>query len=347
MDSVVPKTSLEPAPSKNAVVKKVAGKKRSKPARPRVREADFRILNYGDQAQLLERNYKKDFLKRMCVHYGLRVGGNKDQLQTRVYDFLKLSVPAVRIQRLHRHRLMRTCAHLRGPGYVNRGRAVNETDFFSMSSCSDIPAGQFISLRTPDGHIYAFEILSLSILFSRHGRDARNPYNRAPFPKGTYTRLRKLIRLARALGHTVVTRPPPPPVLSPQERSTALFHDIYLLGHYPSRTWFDDLSRSNAVRYVRELMDIWRYRAGLSRQTRQEICPPDGDPFRSITTRGLELRSEAEVKLGALGVMSCMVRDGVNEEMKKMGAYYVLCALTLVSPEAATEMPFLYAAVAE
>ena len=121
---------------------------------------------------------------------------------------------------------------------------------------------------------------------------------------------------------------------------------MYLLGHYPSPTWFDNLSRGNAVQYIRELMDIWRYRAGLSRRTRQEICPPDGDPFRSVVMRGLELRSEAEVKLGALQVMSHLVRDGIDEDMRKLGAYYVLCALTLVSPEAATEMPFLFAAVA-
>ena len=322
-------------------------KKRSKAARPRVRPDEFRVLRYGEQGRLLERNYKKDFLKTMCSHYGLRVGGNKDQLQVRVHDFLKMSAPAALIQGSYRLRLRRRCSRLRGPAYVKRCLAVNDTDFCSMSACAAIPDSQFTSLRTADGHVYAFEILSLSMLFSKNGRNACNPYTRAPFPEGSYLRLRMLIRLARAIGHTVITRPPPQRVLSPQERATALFHDIYLLGHYPSPGWFDCLSRGNAVRYVRELMDIWRYRAGLSRRTRQEICPPDGDPFRSLTTRGLELRSEAEVKLAALGAMTSLVKDGINEDMRKLGAYYVLCALTLVSPEAATEMPFLYAAVAD
>ncbi len=342
-DSTVPQVLPSPAREKRMG----ARKPRSGSSRPRVRDKDFCVLGYGEQAQLLARNYKKDFLKRMCAHYGLRVGGNKDQLQHRVHEYLRLSAPVLRIQRLYRRRLLRTCAALRGPAFLKRGLAVNETDFFSMVPCADIPNNQFTSVRAPDGHVYAFDVLSLSTLFSRQGREAPNPYNRQPFPPDTYTTLRRLIRISRAVGHTVVTRPPPPPVQSPTDRSSALFHDVYLLGHYPSPSWFDGLSRSNVVRYVRELMDIWRYRAGLSRRLRQEICPPDGNPFAALPVRGFELRSETEVKLGALQVMSRMIRDGVNEEMKKLGAYYVLCALTLVSPQAAGDMPFLHAAVAE
>lgn len=315
-------------------------------ARPRVRPEEFYVLAYGQHTCLLERNYKKEFLKKMCLHYKLRVGGNKDQLQHRVHEHLRLSAPAVRIQRTYRRHLLRKCATIRGPAYLNRGVSVNETDFFSMLPCAEIPCNQFISVVGSDGHVYSFDILSLSMLFSKRGRDVANPYNRQPFPPDTYANLRKLVRLSRALGRAVVTRPPPSPTQSAGERSAALFHDIYLLGHYPCPSWFDNLSRGNTVRFVRELRDIWEYRAGLSRRTRQEICPPNGNPF-VLTTRGFELRSEADVRTGALQIISHMIRDGINDEMKKLGAYYVLCALTLVSPEAAANMPFLYAAVAE
>ena len=176
--------------------------------RPRVRAEDFCILGYGEQGKLLERNYKKDFLKKMCSHYGLRVGGNKDQLQARVHDYLRLSAPAAVIQRLGRLRLLRVCAALRGPACVNRAMATNDTDFYSMASCAEIPVGQFTSVQAPDGHVYAFDVLSLSTLFSKQGRTASNPYNRQPFPEGTYANLRKLVRLSRALGQTVITRPP-------------------------------------------------------------------------------------------------------------------------------------------
>ena len=322
-------------------------KRRLKAAvRPRVRAEEFCVLAYGQHACLLERNYKKEFLKKMCVHYRLRVGGNKEQLQRRVYEHLRLSAPAVRIQRAYRRRLIRVCATIRGPAYMDRASSVNDTDFFSMASCAEIPCHQFISVGSADGHVHSFDVLSLSMLFNKRGRAAANPYTRQPFPQDTYSNLRRLVRLSRALGHTVVTRPSPSPVQSPEERSAALFHDIYLLGHYPCPSWFDSLSRANTVRYVRELRDIWEYRAGLSRRTRQEICPPNGNPF-VLTTRGFELRSEADVRTGALQIISHMIKDGINDEMKKLGAYYVLCALTLVSPDAAANMPFLYAAVAD
>jgi hypothetical protein len=334
----------EPGPSDPR--KQNKARRRRASTRPRVRPEEFAILSFGEQQRLLDRNYKKEYLKRMCSHYGLRVGGNKDQLQARVWEHLRASVPALVVQRFWRRAAIRACARLRGPAFVNRTSSVNETDFYSMSPCVDIPTAQFTSLRDTNGRTYSFDILSLATLFGKNGRGAVNPYNRQPFASTAYADLKRLIRLARAIGHTVATRPQAPPAETAAQRSSSLFHDIYLLGHYPSPDWFDQLSRGEAVRYMRELMDIWRHRATLDRRTQCEICPPDGDPFRDVSMRGIEVRPEAEVKLSAVHVMSRMVRDGLSEDNRKLGAYYVLCALTLVNSEAAAEMPFLYAAVA-
>ena len=41
-----------------------------------------------------------------------------------------------------------------------------------------------------------------------------------------------------------------------------------------------------------------------------------------------------------------MTKKGVNEESSKLGCFYVLSALTLVSEEAATALPWLYESVA-
>ena len=40
-----------------------------------------------------------------------------------------------------------------------------------------------------------------------------------------------------------------------------------------------------------------------------------------------------------------MVNKGINENSCSLGSYYVLCALTLVSQDAANSLPWLYEAV--
>ena len=315
-------------------------------ARPRVKDADFRVLRFGEDASLLALNYKVKQLKAMCSHHGLRVSGNKDELKKRLGEFLKLSGPAATIQRGWRTKMLRMCNRLRGPAFLHRGRAVNETDFFSMSACADIPPAQFFSVRDDSGTTYAFDILSMWSLLRTQGSKASNPYTRQAFPEGCFPALRRLVRLSRLLGDTVVTTVPPPPKESIESQCSSLFHDMMLLNvGYPSARWFTDLGRQDTVRYLRELRDIWEYRVGLDRRVQREICPPDGRPFRHVPV-GIERLPLASAREAVLRAMQRLVGDGVNQDSQRLGAMYVLCALTLVSPPAAQGMPHLYASVA-
>jgi hypothetical protein len=46
-----------------------------------------------------------------------------------------------------------------------------------------------------------------------------------------------------------------------------------------------------------------------------------------------------------LTILENFVNSGINNESRRLGAYYVLGALTLVSEDAATSLPWLYDAV--
>ena len=46
-----------------------------------------------------------------------------------------------------------------------------------------------------------------------------------------------------------------------------------------------------------------------------------------------------------LNIMEKLVKNGVNRPSRCLGANYVLCALTLVSPDAAEALPWLYQSV--
>ena len=45
-----------------------------------------------------------------------------------------------------------------------------------------------------------------------------------------------------------------------------------------------------------------------------------------------------------LEIMEKLVNCGIDKDNKTLGAYYVLCALTLVNNEAATSLPWLFEA---
>ena len=62
-----------------------------------------------------------------------------------------------------------------------------------------------------------------------------------------------------------------------------IFHQIDLLGFITDVDWFLNLSENRLIRYLRELIDIWEYRAQLLISMKRKICPPMGQPFTSIS----------------------------------------------------------------
>ena len=47
------------------------------------------------------------------------------------------------------------------------------------------------------------------------------------------------------------------------------------LGNYSDVNWFLKLSKRQLIRYIRELHDIWNYRAQLTSEIKLKICFPD------------------------------------------------------------------------
>ena len=130
-------------------------------------------------------------------------------------------------------------------------------------------------------------------------------------------------------------------------RILALFQNIDALGNYSDSKWFLNLNRNQLGRLIRELIDIWAYRANLSEDIKREICPPVGNPFGRLSNFSQLQHSDNldDIRKYVLEVLEKFVNTGVNRDSKSLGAYYVLGALTLVSVEAATALPWLYQAL--
>ena len=314
----------------------------------RVPDDQFKVAQIGEHESVVSNNYNVKQLKEMCRWHKLKVSGTKGELLRRLYEYLQQSLYARRIQRAWRTRLCTLCNKLRGAGYLRRDMCVNETDFFSMEKLSEVPPRQFVSYTCPhDGKVYGFDIDSLYKLLAKGG--VCNPYTREPFPSTMNRDINRLIRLSSVTGQRMSFSPSEEEQLCPEKRLelgvVSLFQSMDALGNITNHAWFWNLGRVQLIRFIRELADIWGYRAQLHETVKREICPPEGNPFRGVDLPGLPTRSQWSLRRVALGVMEAMVKRGTNDGARSLGANYVLCALTLVSSEAANALPWLYEAV--
>ena len=298
---------------------------------------------------LLEHNYNANQLKAFAKHLKLKTTGNKQQLFIRIYCFLKLSKDAIKIQKIGRGHLQRKYNRLRGPAFMKRTICTNDSDFLTGDLIRDIPYQQFISFSDVDGFVYGFDMISLYNLISKSiPARPKNPYNRNDIPAFVLMNIKSLIRLSKALRIHLDLVIQDDTLDLPDEkaielRTLSLFQNIDALGNYSTPNWFLSLNRQQMIRMLRELLDIWDYRAQITVDTKRAICPPNGllTTNHSLHTIFNE-QNIWKLRKNMLEIMERLVNSGVDQDSKTLGAYYVLGALTIVNQNAATALPWLF-----
>jgi hypothetical protein len=312
----------------------------------------FVVPTICDYHLLLSYKYKKDQLKTIAKEHKLRVSGTNNELISRIYTHLKLSNYAVHIQKVFRGHSQRICNKMRGPGFLQRSKCTNDSDFLTMENMKDIPYRQFISFRDDDGFIYGFDILSLhNLKASNTDRDGvKNPYTRSIIDKSVFQRMKRLIKFMQKMYKVsldIKIDREPEENMTLEERVNRVFMEIDSHGHYSSVSWFNTLDKRNLIRYVSELADIWYYRASLSPETRYMICPQD--PFRHLNIFISMLLAEQNIdviKGRVLSIIEAIITSGSTEQNRALGVLFVLQTFTLVNLNARESMPWLYEAVA-
>ena len=312
-------------------------------------------LSIHNYSTLLVVKYKMDELKKLCTRYKIPKGGNKDDLTKRIYEYCKNSIGLLKIQKVFRGFLCRKLHKMQGPALMDRKICTNDTDFFTMDDMAEIPTTQFYSYRDKDNFVYGFNIVSLYNLIQKEGTRAKNPYNRNEFDNKVKENVLNMIRLSKVLKIPIEIELKNE-VMDPAKRMELkildLFQTMNSYGNYANSEWFMDLPRNLHIRFARELVDIWNYRALLTVAKKQEICPPHGSPFlgtpyfTNIANNATlnNLSNETVVKYN-VQIIENLVKSAVDIDNKMLGTFYVLSALTLVSQPARDAMPWLYDAV--
>tara|TARA_B100000989_G_C19500130_1_gene453862 strand:+ start:245 stop:1345 length:1101 start_codon:yes stop_codon:yes gene_type:complete len=321
--------------------------------KPRIKidESEFNILNYKEYENILNINYNLNQLKSIAKHYRQKLTGNKDELKKRLYNYLFYSFNVIKIQKITRTYFIKKYIKLHGPGFLNKDLCTNDKDFCTLDNIKEIPYNQFFSFKDSDDFIYAFDIYSLYNLYVKNKSSIENPFSTKPIHKDILNNLKKFIKLSKLLKIDIKINFEELEITDEIQRIDmkilTLFQEMDSLGNYTSISWFNNLNKMELIIFLKELIDIWEYRANLSILIKRQICPPFGNPFRklNININNIHSYNTITIKKNILYVLEELITKGIDNDSKSLGSYYILSALTLVSNDAAESMPWLYESV--
>jgi len=315
------------------------------------REMDVLIPTFSDYNTFLKNNYKQSFLKEICKFYKLKISGNKPILNNRIYLYLLSCNSAIILQKYCRRYFVQTYFKLIGPALQNRSLCMNSTDFFTFENINDIKYNNFFSYKEEDNSIWGFSIISIYNLFIKSDKQTINPYNRNIIDLTYLNDVKHLIKLNKIFNNPInIILNDNVECISEKKKiefkCLELFQYIDELGNYTDISWFTSLTSNLLIQFLRELYDIWQYRLQLDIKTKQEICYPDGNPFKYINFNHLHNYTFIYLQKTILSVIEQFIKSGISNVSRNLGANYVLCGLTLVNDNAAIAMPWLYQSVA-
>ena len=334
-------------------------------------ETNVIIFKPIEHEKMKNTKYTLAELRTLCSHYGIKKSGTKPELTHRIYTHLKQSYYIVRIQRNFRNFISSKYRALCGPGYLRSSLCVNDTDFYTFDKLSEIKPTELFTYRDNDDKVYGFHIASIFHLIISSYPNISNPYNRQLIPSKIIKNLYEKLIYGSLLGFRVSVKlddqdeeeQPTVAGSATTERSSGglsrekqeelfivdLFQHINTLGNYSDSEWFIALQRAELIRFIRNVHDIWYYRANLSQDMKERICPPNGNPFvlnnTHVNLNVLTLLTDPEIRTICVSIIERMVRRGVSREDQCLGAFYVLATLTIVSQDARNALPWLYEAV--
>jgi hypothetical protein len=338
-------------------------------------ETNVIIFKPVEHEKMKNTKYSLTELRTLCTHYGVKKSGTKSDLIHRIYTHLKQSYYIVRIQRIFRNFVSTKYRRLSGPGYLHTSVCVNDTDFYTFDKLSTLKPTELFTYCDNDNRIYGFHIASIFHLIISSYPNITNPYNRKLIPAkiinnlyekliyGSLLRFRVSIKLDETnedeesimseSATTDRTSTSGSSSLSREKQEELfivdLFQHINTLGNYSDSEWFIRLQRVELIRFIRNVHDIWYYRANLSQEMKERICPPNGNPFMlnnaHINLNILTLLTDPEIRTICVSIIERMVRRGASREDQCLGAFYVLATLTIVSQDARNALPWLYEAV--
>ena len=317
-----------------------------KKSKKKLKQSDFEILDFSEYDNLFKNNYTVSQLKSISRFFKQKVSGNKKELTFNVYNYLKYSFFSIKIQRIFRGFFFRNFLKMRGPAIKNRNICVNNKDFLTFTELKEIPYYQFYSFKDKDNFVYGFDLCSIYNMI-KNGEYVKNPYNRNDLPKDILQSIKKVIKTAKKMRLPLNIKLKDDIDSLSYKKKTELralnvFQKFDTMGFITDSNWLMNLSRNRCIRYIRELDDVWNYRAQITNETKNNILPPNGRLFNINLNNIFSTKTELFIKNFILDTIEKLISRGVNESSRSLGCFYALGTLTIVSVNASNSLPWLY-----
>lgn len=319
----------------------------------KIESSKFIIPHFNEYMDFNKINYYIYQLKEICKYYNLKENGKKNDIIKRIYNFLYYSNYIIKIQRIFKRFLFKKLINLKGKALFNKKICVNDCDFYTLDKLEKIPLNQFVSIEINNKN-FGFDICSLYNLFNKNivnNNIVFNPYTREELNCKIFLQVKRIIKLSKILKLNLIIDIEDEIFNSEkirfEQRVLDIFQIIDNLGNYTYSEWFTKLDLNKNIKLFREIQDIWNYRSQLPYEKKVEICPPYGNPFRSLNVniKLVHLLNLEQIKNLNCDLMEELICKSVNNESKSLGAWIILTSLTLVSNDAAIAMPWLYESV--
>lgn len=293
-------------------------------------------------------------LKNICKTNNLTMTGVKKELINRLYNYLRWSHYSTKIQSMFRAHLRQKLNKVKMISFKknknnkrikNNDECVNETDFLTLTNISDLPYEQLMYVYDNKHFKYGFDICSLFNMIVVNKQN-NNPYTRKRFNGKITVRMIEIIRLSRLLKDKIsVNLDNGVEQLSEKKklelRALNLFQEMDSHGYLTDTSWFFTLNKPLLISFVKQLKDIWNYRAMITMDTKRHIYPPNGHIQFGDTLKYKDHRFEL-FQRKVLKLISKFINSGLNTQNKSLGVLYVLGSFTLVCPLARNSLPWLY-----
>jgi hypothetical protein len=193
--------------------------------------------------------------------------------------------------------------------------------------------------------IYFFDIRSFYKLLNS-SKLPLNPYTREPISENIIDIADKRINYMNT--HGIPTKFKEPKIQMTEEqlfssRVLDICQKIDVLNVTAAGTnpeWLITLNATKLKKFYRNLEDIWNYRADLSLEQKKQIVPAN-DIFNIAANKIFLTDNLKKVRDIVLNDLDKLVSSGISDQHKSTGCYYILIALSEISPGCAESLPWL------
>ena len=228
-----------------------------------------------------------------------------------------------------------------GPAANDTSLAMNHTELYSLDPITTVTKHYLITFSDENKSIWAFDIRTI-VQTMANGFKSTNPYTRTDFTVRAKEQIHRRIAWLNKRHYPVVHINSD--ILTEEQCWNHMVLDVFLkidaLGYYASCEWYHELNLYQHIRFYRHLFLLWEFRLGLTRADKERVVPthatlfrfhPDEPPTKTIQWW----------RRNTLSLIEAFITRSSEKEQQKLGAMYILMALTRVSYKAAEAWPWL------